>query len=90
MLNKPSSLSLIEAWLKFTASLVGLGENLGINPRIGQPTCCGLCREPFFLGSSGIRPNLSMTYERLPHIGTTRRKRTPDVRGLAWEAYVSC
>jgi hypothetical protein len=31
-----------------TASLVGLGEKLGMNPRIGQPLCCGLCREPFF------------------------------------------
>jgi hypothetical protein len=28
--------------------------------------------------------------ERLPCTGTTHRKRTPSVRGLAWEAYVSC
>jgi hypothetical protein len=33
---------------------------------------------------------LSMTHERLPHMGTTRRKRTPGVHGLAWEAYVLC
>jgi hypothetical protein len=25
-----------------TASLVGLGEKLGTDPRIGQPACCGL------------------------------------------------
>jgi hypothetical protein len=35
-----------------TASMVGSEEKLGMDPRIGQPTCCGLCREPFF-GSSG-------------------------------------
>jgi hypothetical protein len=33
------------------ASLVGSGEKLGMDPRIGQPTCCGLCREPFFSGA---------------------------------------
>jgi hypothetical protein len=34
-----------------TTSLVGLGEELGMNPRIGQPTRCGLCREPFVSGA---------------------------------------
>jgi hypothetical protein len=33
---------------------------------------------------------LLMTRERLPHTGTPRRKRTPNIRGLAWEAYVAC
>jgi hypothetical protein len=28
--------------------------------------------------------------ERLSRTGTTRRKRTPCVRGLEWEAYVAC
>jgi hypothetical protein len=42
------------------------------------------------LGSSGICPNLSVHRERLPRMGTARRKHTPGVRGLAWEAYVSC
>jgi hypothetical protein len=37
-----------------------------------------------------IRPTLLITRERLPRTGITRRKHTPDVRGLAWEAYVSC
>ncbi len=45
---------------------------------------------PLFLRSSGICPNLSVSHERLPRTGTARRKRTPGVRGLAWEAYVSC
>jgi hypothetical protein len=31
-----------------------------------------------------------MTHERLPRMGTARRKRTPGIRGLVWEAYVSC
>jgi hypothetical protein len=35
------------------ASLAGSGEKLGMNPWIGQPTCCGLCREPFFSGAVG-------------------------------------
>jgi hypothetical protein len=28
--------------------------------------------------------------ERLSRTGTGRRKRTPGVRGLEWEAYVAC
>jgi hypothetical protein len=43
-----------------------------------------------FLGSSEIRPNLSMTRERLPRTGTAHKKHTSGVCGLAWEAYVSC
>jgi hypothetical protein len=43
-----------------------------------------------FLGSSEICPNLSVPREMLPRMGTARRKRTLGVRGLAWEAYVSC
>jgi hypothetical protein len=43
-----------------------------------------------FLRSSGICLNLSAPRERLPRMGTARRKRTPGVRGLAWEVYVLC
>jgi hypothetical protein len=49
--SKPSNFSSIEAWLKTTASLVGLEEKLGTDPWIGQSTCGGLCQEPFFLGA---------------------------------------
>jgi hypothetical protein len=35
------------------ASLAGSGEKLGIDPRIGQSACCGLCREPFCSGAVG-------------------------------------
>jgi hypothetical protein len=34
-----------------TTSLVGSGEKLGTDPRIGQPTYCGLRRELFFSGA---------------------------------------
>jgi hypothetical protein len=33
------------------SSLVGSGEKLGTDPRIGQSACCGLCQEPFFSGA---------------------------------------
>jgi hypothetical protein len=35
------------------ASLAGSEEKLGMDPRIDQPACCGLCREPFFSGAVG-------------------------------------
>jgi hypothetical protein len=36
-----------------TDSFVGSGEKLGTDSRVGQPTCCGLCKEPFFSGAVG-------------------------------------
>jgi hypothetical protein len=51
--SKPSSWSSTEAWLKSTASLVGSGEKLGMDPWINQPAQCGLCREPIFSGAVG-------------------------------------
>jgi hypothetical protein len=81
--SKPSSLSSTEAWLKPTASLVGLGEKLSTDPQIGQLTCCGLCREPFFLGSSGIHPNLSATHEMLLCVDHVRYVWLMAIRGLS-------
>jgi hypothetical protein len=37
------------------ASLVIMGEKLGTEPQIGQPSCCGSGREPFFSGSGSIQ-----------------------------------
>jgi hypothetical protein len=37
-----------------------------------------------------IRPTLLGQRERLPRTEITHRKHTRGVRGLAWEAYVSC
>jgi hypothetical protein len=51
--SKPNSSSSTEAWLKLTASLVGLGEKLGTDQRIGRSACWGLCREPFVSGAVG-------------------------------------
>jgi hypothetical protein len=34
-----------------TTSMAVLGEKLGTDPWIDQPTCCGLCWEPFFSGT---------------------------------------
>jgi hypothetical protein len=48
--GKPSSLPSIEGGITPTASMAVLGQKLGTDPRIGQPTCCGLCRELFFSG----------------------------------------
>jgi hypothetical protein len=33
---------------------------------------------------------LLMTRQMFPRTGTTHKKRTPCVRGLTWEAYMSC
>jgi hypothetical protein len=72
-----------------TASLTGLEEKLSTDPRIGQ------WRAVVCVGSPSSRDQwacstLSMTHERLPRIGITHMKRTPDIRGLVWEAYVVC
>jgi hypothetical protein len=34
--------------------MAALGEKLGTNPRIDQPTCCALCRELFFSGAVAL------------------------------------
>jgi hypothetical protein len=34
--------------------------------------------------------SMFLSRERLSHMGTAYRKRTPDVRELAWKAYMSC
>jgi hypothetical protein len=71
-----------------TASLAGSGEKLGTEPWIGQRCTVD------YVGSPSSREQcacstLSITHERLPCMGIARRKRTPDGRGLVWEAYVA-
>jgi hypothetical protein len=87
--SKPSSLSSTDAWLKHTASLVGLGEKLRRVPRTTQ-SGWEVESGALFLRRSSIRPTLLTTHRRLPRTGAARRKCTPSVRGLAWEAHVSC
>jgi hypothetical protein len=48
--GKPSSWLSSEACLFPTVSLAVVGEKLGTDPRIRQPSSCGLCWEPFFSG----------------------------------------
>jgi hypothetical protein len=87
--GKPSSWSPSGAWLTPLASLTGSGEKLGTNPRDQSAGVLWIVSGALFLRSSGICPNLLAVHERLPRTGTAHRKRTPDVRGLVWEAYVS-
>jgi hypothetical protein len=48
--SKPSSLLSIDSCFTSTASMVASGTELGTDLWIGQPSCYGLCREPFFSG----------------------------------------
>jgi hypothetical protein len=51
------------------------------------PVCLWL---PRLLSGVGAYFNFVGASERLSRTGTARRKRTPGVRGLEWEAYVAC
>jgi hypothetical protein len=66
-----------------------LGEKLGGGPAdhsAGLRVVLGA----LFLESSMVCPTLLRACKRLSHTETARRKRTSGVRGLPWEAYVSC
>jgi hypothetical protein len=69
--------------------MVVLGEKLGGGP-VDHSAGLEVVLGALFLGSSRVRPTLLVAYKSLPRMTTARRKRTLDVRGLAWEAYVSC
>jgi hypothetical protein len=51
---------------------------------------------PVYLWLARLLPDVGASFdfvvasERLSHTGTARRKRTPGMRGLEWEAYVAC
>jgi hypothetical protein len=51
------------------------------------PVCLWLSRLPPDVGACFDFEGAS---ERLSRIGIARRKRTPGVRGLEWEAYMAC
>jgi hypothetical protein len=71
-----------------TASLAGSGDKLGMDLRIGQQRTVDCVMSPSSREQWDCS-TLSMTHERLPRTRTTHRKHTPDVRGLAQEAYVA-
>jgi hypothetical protein len=52
--NKPSTPPSVEGGFTPIASMVGLGEKLGTDPQIGQPSCWKLGREPFLLGTVAL------------------------------------
>jgi hypothetical protein len=52
--SKSSILPSTEGGFTPTASMVALGEKLGMDPRIGQPSDYGLGREPYFLGTVAL------------------------------------
>jgi hypothetical protein len=52
--SKPSKLTSTEGDFTPTTSMVGLGEKLGTDPRIGQPSCCGLGRESIISGAVAL------------------------------------
>jgi hypothetical protein len=49
--SKPSSLPSTEGGFTPTASMAGSEEKLDTNLRIGQPSRCGSCQEPFSSGA---------------------------------------
>jgi hypothetical protein len=69
--------------------MVMLGEKQSGGPA-NHSVGLGVVSGAIFLWSSRVRPTLLVPCERLPRTGTARRKRTPGVCGLTWEAYVSC
>jgi hypothetical protein len=66
-----------------------LGEKLGGGPA-DHSVGLGVVSGALFLESSRVRPMLLMAYERLRCTRTARRKRALGLRGLVWEAYMSC
>jgi hypothetical protein len=85
--SKSSSLSSIEAWLKPTASLVGLGEKLGIDPRIGQPTCRGLCHGLFFLRVVGYSQKIAMHWPREIRMVWDHTRTERGMRVACWSGF---
>jgi hypothetical protein len=66
-----------------------LGEKLGDGP-VDHSAGLEVVSGALFLGSSRVRPTLLVACERLPRMGTVHRKHMSGIRGVAWEAYVSC
>jgi hypothetical protein len=66
-----------------------LGEKLG-GGLVDHSAELGVVSGALFLRSNRVCPTLLVAYKRLPRTGTTRRKCTLGIHGLAWEAYVSC
>jgi hypothetical protein len=82
---------LTNAWLFPSAFNDYEGERNWVGTIRSVSQCAGdVVKSPFFLRSSGSVQLYWWLHEILSHMRTVRRKRTSDVHGLAYEAYVSC
>jgi hypothetical protein len=52
--GKPNSMPSTEGGFSPTTSMAGSGEKLGMDPWIGQPSCCEICQAPFFSGAVAL------------------------------------
>jgi hypothetical protein len=88
-LNKPSNLPSTEGG--FTPHYFNgwLGRETGYRPMNRSTDVLLIMSGAVFLRSSGSVHRCWWLHERVRRMGTTRRKRTSGVFGLAWEAYVS-
>jgi hypothetical protein len=86
--SKTSSLPSTEGGFTPTASMAVLGEKLGTDPWIGQPTCSRLCREPFFL----VGVALSIAIDDFMKGCHIRELHTGSVRGVYvdWRGKHTC
>jgi hypothetical protein len=84
-LSKPSSRLSTEGWLFSIASLTVLGEKLDMDPRIDQPSYCGLCQEPFFSGGSGSIQICWWLHKRLLYVDHMRYIWLMAIRGPSVE-----
>jgi hypothetical protein len=84
--SKPSSRLSIEAWVFPTTSLAIVREKLGTDLRIGQPSYCGLCLEPFCSGGSGSVQICWWLCERLLYVDHVRYVWSRAIRGLSVES----
>jgi hypothetical protein len=80
----------VNRYLAFiTALMAMLEEKLGGGP-VDHSARLGVVSGAIFLRSSRVHSTLLIACERLPRMWTAYRKRMRGIRGLAWEAYVSC
>jgi hypothetical protein len=84
--SKPSSWSPIGAWLTSTGSLVGSGRETRYGPACRSAGVLWIMSGVLFLGSSGIRPNLSASHKRLLYVDHVRYVWSWTILGLSTES----
>jgi hypothetical protein len=84
--SNPSNLPSTEGGFAPTASLAGSGEKLSMDIRISQPSCWGLCWEPFLIRNSGSVRRCWRWCERLLYVNHVRYVWSWTIRGLSMES----